>query len=455
MDPFASPDKLDPELRTFLELACEKLCNWFAQTENFAPLPKAINLPEIVLPVKGLSSESLLEDIQLLMDAAYRPSHPGALAHLDPPPLTSSIVADLVAAGLNNNLLATELSPGFTRLERYLCEWFANRFGMPTGSGGVLASGGSLTNLMALVVARHKAGLQNDPNAMVFASTDAHLSLDKAIRVMGLANDSLHKVSTNEDGQISLKSLEKDLQMYRDKGRKCFAVVATAGTTVRGAIDSISEISEVCLREGIWLHVDGAIGGVFGLVKSTCDLVRGISVADSVSLNPQKLLGVAKTSSILLVANRMTLSSTFGTKMPYIEPSVGDDFHGGEIGIQGTRPADVLKLWLAMRQLGEDGVQLLLDQAIKRRSYLQQKLDCSKLKVLSGPLHLIAVTPRNLENFAASKWSIDMRQRLLEENFMLSRPLYDGRYYLKVVLGNPHTKCSHLDKLSEVLNQSI
>jgi len=140
--------------------------------------------------------------------------------------------------------------------------------------------------------------------------------------------------------------------------------------------------------------------------------------------------------------------------MPYIEPSVGDDFHGGEIGIQGTRPADVLKLWLAMRQLGEDGVQILLDQAIKRKSYLQKKLDCSKLKVLSGPLHLIAVTPKNLDNSAASKWSVDMRQKLLDENFMLSRPLYDGRYYLKVVLGNPHTKCSHLDKLSEVLNQS-
>ena len=455
LEPFASPDQLDPKLRRFLEEACESLCAWFAESSNLAPLPTSIDLPDIEIPFQGLSSETLLNDLEMLMQGAYRPSHPGALAHLDPPPLTSSIIADLISSGLNNNLLANELSPSFSKLERTLCSWFASRLGMPGKSGGVLASGGSLTNLMALVIARFKFGLQNDPNAVVFASEEAHVSLSKAIRIMGLPDDSLRKIPTNDKGQISLEFLNKDLDLLRDKGRKCFAVVATAGTTVIGAIDSIPELSAFCFKEGLWLHVDGAIGGVFALVKSTSELVSGISLANSVSLNPQKLLGVAKTSSLLLVANRTDLISTFSTEIPYVEPHVGDCYHGGEMGVQGTRPADVLKLWLGLRQLGEQGIQSLLENSISRRKYFQNLLDLSKFDVLSGPLHLIAFTPKNVDNSFASKWSEVTRKKLLEEHFMLSRPHFRGKHYLKAVLGNPHTQLCHLDQLAEFLNRTV
>ena len=455
MEPFASPDKVDPKLRKFLDEACEKLCEWLAETGSLSPLPKLNKFPNIEIPYKGLSSEFLLKDLEILMQGAYRPSHPGALAHLDPPPLTSSIVADLITAGLNNNLLASELSPSFSKLEKELCEWFAIRLGMPPDSGGGLASGGTITNLMALVIARRKAGLENDSSAVFFASSDAHVSLVKACRIMGLADDSLRRISINKSGQISLESLHKDLEMLRKEGRKCFAVVATAGTTVRGAIDLIPELSSLCLSEGLWLHVDGAIGGVFGLIRSTAELVKGIGLADSVSLNPQKLLGVAKTSSLLLVADRLDLVSTFATDLPYVEPAVGDDYHCGEMGLQGTRSADVLKLWLGMRQLGEEGIQSLLEGAINRRIYFEKMLDCSRFQVASGPLHLIAFTPKDVEKEYASSWSVRTRQILLKKDFMLSRPFYCGRNHLKAVFGNPHTSRVHLEEICHILNNSL
>ena len=181
MDPFASSNQLDSKLQRFLEEATERLCSWFAETESFGPLPSSINLPDIEIPFKGLSNQALLDDVDIIMKGAYRPSHPGSLAHLDPPSLTSSIAADLISAGLNNNLLAAELSPSFSKLEQQVCRWFANRLGMPPTAGGTLANGGTITNLMALVIARHKAGLQNEPNAVVFANSDAHVSLTKAI----------------------------------------------------------------------------------------------------------------------------------------------------------------------------------------------------------------------------------------------------------------------------------
>ncbi len=455
MEPFASPDQIDPKLLIFLEEACEKLCNWFAYTERSAPIPDSIHNIEIAPQLHGLSKESLLDDLQLIMDGAYRPSHPGSLAHLDPPPLTSSIVGDLISSGLNNNLLANELSPSLSNLERQICLWFSKKLGMPVEAGGVTASGGTLSNLMALVIARNQAGLQNDPEAVVIASQDAHLSFAKAISVMGLRPDSLHTISTNKEGQIEPESVLTSINELKKLGRRCFAVVATAGTTVRGAIDPLHELSQVCISQGIWLHVDGAIGGVFALSEKTSSLVKGISLANSISLNPQKLLGISKTSSLLLVANKETLKSTFGTQMPYLEPASDDDIHGGEVGLQGTRAADVLKLWLGLRQLGETGIDVLLQRAISRRTYLEKRLDKSLFNILSGPLHLIAFTPFYSHENSSSKWAFETRQTLLVNKFMLSRPYYQGNHYLKVVLGNPHTQSIHLDQLSEIINKSL
>ena len=142
--------------------------------------------------------------------------------------------AELVCAGLNNNLLAEELSPGLTGLEHDLCRWFCHRIGLPAGSGGVLASGGTLSNLMALVAAR--AALEathRDP--VLLCSQDAHVSINKAAKVMGLADDALQTLPVAADGGLCLEALAERLRSLQAEGRPCLAVVATAGTTVRGA----------------------------------------------------------------------------------------------------------------------------------------------------------------------------------------------------------------------------
>ena len=153
---FASPDRRDPEFNSFLNDACLSLSDWFATTTQREPSPSLSELPDIFPAIDGLSSDELLKDLQLMMAGSYQPSHPGSLAHLDPPPLTASIVGELISAGLNNNMLAEELSPSITRLERGLCKWFADQLRMPKTSGGVAVSGGSLANLMALLVARSR-----------------------------------------------------------------------------------------------------------------------------------------------------------------------------------------------------------------------------------------------------------------------------------------------------------
>ena len=351
--------------------------------------------------------------------------------------------------------MAEELSPSLSSLEGKLCEWFSCKLGLGSLSGGVLASGGSLSNLMALVIARNIAGLESDPNAVFFASEDAHVSLSKAVRIMGLNQDSLRKIPTDNEGKLNSSILSKMFDGIRSEQRKCFAVIATAGTTVRGAIDPLPEIGKFCRKENIWLHIDGAIGGIFALSANTSELVKGLSFANSITVNPQKLLGICKTSSLLLVANKNHLSSTFSTGLPYAEPLAGSDVHGGELGIQGTRSAESLKLWIGLRQLGEVGIEKLLLDSIKRKCYLESKIDSSKFKLISGPLHLLAMTPINYNSNEASDWSIKTRKSLLEKEFMLSRPMYGNKYYLKAVLGNPNTKDDDLRLLADLINQSI
>ncbi len=452
---FSSPEQLDPRLQDFLERASRQLCVWLGSAADRSPLPGLSVLPPVEPEIQGLTPENLLADLQLVMDGAFNPNHPGALAHLDPPPLAASVAADLICAGLNNNLLAEELSPSLSRLERSLTAWLAEQLGLPAGSGGVAASGGTLSNLMALVTARRQRGLATDGRAVLVASVDAHVSLAKALAVMGLPPQALRPVAVDSQGRLDPAALDMELDQLEREGLPVIAVVATAGTTVRGSVDPLSEISGICQRRGQWLHVDGAIGAVFGLVPAHRFRVAGLERADSITINPQKLLGITKTSSLLLLARPQALVEAFHTGLPYMEPSWGGS-HGGESGLQGTRPAEILKLWLGLRQLGLVGIEAVLDGAIQRRRQLHALLaQDGRLQLIGGSFHLLAFTPHELDAVASQAWSDRTRQGLLQEQLMLSRPHYAGRHHLKAVLGNPHTKPIHLEKLARVVHTSL
>jgi sulfinoalanine decarboxylase len=446
---------VDPALESFLQRASSMLCQWLGQAVHGAPLPSLSVLPVVEPEPLGLGSDRLLADLQLVMEGAYNPNHPGALAHLDPPPLSASIAADLICAGLNNNLLAEELSPSLSRLERGLGRWMAQRLGLPDGAGGVGASGGSLSNLMALVTARRQRDLACRGDAVVLCSAEAHVSLLKATAVMGLPAEALIRLPVDAGGALDPQALGERLDRLDRAGIPVIAVVATAGTTVRGAIDPLEPIAALCRRKGHWLHVDGAIGAIFAFSERHRPRLAGLGLADSITVNPQKLLGITKTSSLLLLAEPRHLQKAFATGLPYMEPSWGGG-HLGEAGLQGTRPGEILKLWLGLRQLGLEGMAGLLEAAVARREELEGRLrSIEGLCLCSGPLHLLAFRPEGIDGVHSEGWSRATRQALLEEQLMLSRPFYRGHHHLKAVLGNPHTTSQHLERLAQVVGRSL
>ncbi len=438
-------------LTTLLNRATRILCDWFSKAEKYGPLPFDENFRCIMPEDDGNSPEDLFSDIESLLNNAFNPVHPGSLAHLDPPPLVFSILGDLIAAGLNNNLLAFELSPSLTLLEESLCKWFAMKIGFNDSSGGIAASGGTLSNLNALIAARHNAGLDSDPNSVLLVSDDAHSSFVKCIRIMGLDEANLVRIKTDDKGRMDVHHLRKSLDKCSNQNQKIIAVVATLGTTIRGAIDPIKDISELCIERNLWLHIDGSIGGIFAITSIPIDGLNNINKANSITINPQKIIGITKTSSLLLVSNMSTLEKTFFTGLPYI--SSKDNINNrGEIGIQGSRPAEIIKLWLGLRFLGMKGIEDILKSAIKRKDFFIKNISKNKFELYSGPLHIVSFVPKGLTPNDSNIWTQIKNDELMKNNFMLSRPKFKGKYFLRVVMGNYNTNESHIKKLLKILD---
>ena len=439
------------KLITLLNRASQTLCDWFSRAHKNGPLPFDENFKCIMPEEDGNSIEDLFSEIESLLNNSFNPVHPGSLAHLDPPPLIFSILGDLIAAGLNNNLLAYELSPSVTLLEESLCKWFAKKIGFDDSSGGIAASGGTLSNLNALIAARHNAGLGSDPNSVLLVSEDAHSSFIKCTRIMGLHEENLVRIKTDNKGCIDIQNLRKTVDKCSIDNKKIFAIVATLGTTVRGAIDPISDISEICKENNIWLHIDGSIGGIFALTSFRIEGLNSIDKADSITINPQKIIGITKTSSLLLVSNMNTLENTFSTGLPYIS-SKENIINRGEIGIQGSRPAEVIKLWLGLSFLGLNGIENILRSSIKRKDFFIKNISKNKFDIYSGPLHIVSFLPKKLEPKDSDAWTQTKVNELIKNNFMLSRPKFKGKYFLRVVMGNYNTKDSDIEELLRLLD---
>jgi len=438
-------------LLNLLNKTSQIICDCFSKTEKYGPLPINENFKCLMPDEDGIFPEDLLSEIQSLIKSSFNPVHPGSLAHLDPPPLIFSIIGDLIAASLNNNLLAYELSPSITLLEDSICKWFAKKIGFSDYALGIAASGGTLSNLNALVAARYKAGLSTNPHAVLLISEDAHSSFIKCIRIMGLHPNNLIKVKTDNNGCMDINNLKKTIDKCTKDNKKIFSVVGTLGTTIRGAIDPIKLIAQICRENNIWFHIDGSIGGIFSITSIPIEELNSIKAANSITINPQKIIGITKTSSLLLVSDIDSLKDTFSTGIPYIS-SENNVIDRGEIGVQGSRPAEVIKLWLGLRFLGMNGIEDILKSSLDKKLFFEKNLSSDKFQIYSGPLHIISFIPKNMNTKESNSWTETTRTELMKRNFMLSRPKYKNKYFLRAVFGNYNTTNSNIKDLLSLLN---
>ncbi|MDQ0403933.1 MULTISPECIES: lysine decarboxylase DesA [unclassified Streptomyces] len=303
-----------------------------------------------------------LEDVYL-RDAVYF-HHPRYLAHLNCPVVIPAVLGEAVLSAVNSSLDTWDQSAGGTLIERKLIDWTTARIGLGPAADGVFTSGGTQSNLQALLLAREEAKTDSLGKLRIFASEVSHFSVQKSAKLLGLGPDAVVSIPVDQDKRLHTVALARELERCAQDGLVPMAVVATGGTTDFGSIDPLPEIAALCEQYGVWMHVDAAYGcGLLASLKYRGRLA-GIERADSVTVDYHKSFFQPVSSSAVLVRDAATLRhATYHAE--YLNPRrMVQERIPNQVdkSLQTTRRFDALKLWMTLRVMGADGIGQLFDE---------------------------------------------------------------------------------------------
>lgn len=460
IDPNGSNRK---DVDQMVQQAVGLVLDFLGNASNTLPIPPWNGwLPQEILTEEGLPFTQLLQEVKKVLVRSMNPANPRFIGHMDTVPSVVGMLGEFISAAVNNNMLSVEMSPLLSRLESDSMREIATWFGFDRTAGGVMLSGGTLSNIQALAVARNDvlscalARLtEQSARPVLFASVAAHTSIQKAAMLLGLGTDAVIPIDTDDRGSMHPAALQNAIRSSRAKGERPFCVVATAGTTTLGSIDPLVEIASICQEEALWFHVDAAYGGAVILSDRYRHLLNGIHNADSITFNPQKWLYLPKTCAALLFRDRIRWQKAFRIGAPYME-SFDDLVNLGEVSLQGTRHADILKLWMSMRHLGRIGHASLIDNCMQLTSFFVKEIARRPYLTLAADPHLNLVCFRSITELNPDKqdrWNTLLQQHLNAQNIaFFSLPQFQGRRWLRAVLLNPHLNNDHITSIFEAID---
>lgn len=331
-----------------------------AAVDDLTPRIAAVDLDQPLHDTTAALDE--LEELYL-RDAVYF-HHPRYLAHLNCPVVIPAVLGEAVLSAVNSSLDTWDQSAGGTLIERRLVDWTAERIGLGPAADGVFTSGGTQSNLQALLLAREEAKEADPARLRVFASEVGHFSVQKAAKLLGLGQDAVVVIPVDDTKRMRALTLAAELEKCVADGLVPMAVVATAGTTDFGSIDPLPEVAALCERYGTWMHVDAAYGCGLLASRKNRHLLDGIEHADSVTVDYHKSFFQPVSSSAVLVRDRATLRhATYHAE--YLNPRrMVQERIPNQVdkSLQTTRRFDALKLWMTLRVMGADGVGQLFDE---------------------------------------------------------------------------------------------
>ena len=293
-------------------------------------------------------------------------THPGYFAYIPGSQTWPGVMGDLVASALNVDVGNWMESAGPSQVELEVLDWFREWIGFPEGAGGVLVSGGSAANLTALACARELRLGAMTPDAVAYCSDQSHSSIGRAARALGFRPDQLRVLPTDERYRMRVDALESAIASDLAAGRVPLVVAANAGATNTGAVDPLPELAEVCRRHGVWLHVDAAYGGFAVLTDRGRERLRGIELADSVTLDPHKWLYQPFECGAILVRERGALERAFSVSPDYLADTAGADaeVNFAARGLQLTRTSHAFKVWMSIQSLGLGAFRAAIDRCL-------------------------------------------------------------------------------------------
>lgn len=420
-------------------------------TESLEPAELARRLM-LDLPAEGKPLADLEIDIADYLTHAVKTAHPKYFNQLWGGFSAPCLMGDLLTSATNTSMYTHEVAPVATLIEKTVIAKLGQLVGF-SNPEGQFTTGGSNGNLMAMAIARHRAaphlkakGIAKEPQLIAFVSAAAHYSFAKAAQILGLGTENLWTVPIDEAGQMMVPVLESLIDQARAQGHRPFFVAATAGTTVRGVFDPLSEIATIAHREALWFHVDGAWGASVLLSARHRHLMVGVDQADSVVWDAHKMMGMTLTCSMLLLKQSGQMFSTFSA------PGTGYIFHADEADPNDLGPStlhcgrrvDAVKLWLTWQHLGDRGWEALIDR------YFDLAAHAEALIHQHPALEL--VTPRASVNLCfryhpqhpdqdINALNLSLRQTLYKKGLaMVNYAQIDHQVVLRLVICNNQTR---------------
>ena len=423
---------------------------------------------------------TILADYDRLIEPnATHWQHPGFMAYFASSAASAGILGEMLVAALNQNPMLWRTSPIGTELEIVVVDWLRRGLGLPDGFEGLLTDTASMSTLIALAAAREAAGTdaaatglpaRDDlPALRVYASAEAHSSVEKACMTLGLGRASLVRIPVNEHFELVPEALDAAIAGDRAAGRLPVAIVATVGTTSSTSVDPVGATAAIAEREGIWLHVDAAYAGAVALLPERRSQFEGWERADSIVVNPHKWLFTPVDASLLLTRQLNQLAAAFSLHPEYLRTldrttPVRDTT---DFTPQLGRRMRALKLWIELRWFGLEGLRRRIRHHIELAQELADAVDAhpdwerlapapfSTVCLRWRPARLSGTDQREdvaaaLDN--ANATIMDAVNRSGE--VFLSHTRLDGRFTIRVSIGNLRTERRHVDRAWELLREA-
>ncbi|MDX2151929.1 MAG: aminotransferase class V-fold PLP-dependent enzyme [Bryobacteraceae bacterium] len=424
------------------------------------------------LPEGGRKAEEIVEEAaELLIAHSLFNGHPRFFGYITAGPAPIGALAELLAATINPNVGAWKLAPAASEIEAQTVRWIAEFIGFPVDAGGLLVSGGNMANLVGFLAARatqlgseiRSAGIGSlGRRPRCYCSAETHTWIQKAADLSGLGTDSIRWTPCDDRGRMRVAVLAEQIAQDRAAGDLPFLVVGTAGSVSTGAVDPLPELASLCQQEGLWFHVDGAYGGLAARVPGVPEELRGLSLADSVAVDPHKWLYAPLEAGCALVREWSHLRNAFSYRPPYynFEQEALNYF---DVGPQNSRGFRALKVWMAFQQAGRQGYMESVGADIELAGYAYRWLDAHpEFEVHS--LGLSVCTFRYVPPALAARDRSEETERRIDQvnrdllekieasgEAFLSNAVVGGRYLLRLCVVNFRTTAADIERLPELI----
>jgi aromatic-L-amino-acid decarboxylase len=456
------------ELKSALELAAGWIAGYLDGVDRL-PVMSRVEPGDIAAalpahpPAHGEPLEAILADVdRVLVPGLTHWNHPGFMAYFGISGSPPGILGETVTAALNVNAMLWRTSPAATELEQVTLRWLAELTGLPTGWFGQITDGASSSTLYALAAAREAAGLDirtrgmagrtDLPPLRVYASAEAHSSIEKACIVLGFGREGLVKIETDAEYRMRPDALCDAVATDLRAGRRPIAVVATVGTTSSTSIDPVAAVADVCAEHGLWLHVDAAYGGAAGVVPALRHVLDGCERADSLLVNPHKWLLTPIDCSALYTARPDDLRAAFSVVPEYLRTDDRDAVNLMDYGVALGRRFRSLKLWMVLRAYGADGLAAIVSRHVELAHRLEAAIRAEPGWELLAPVPLSTVCFRHNPGGDAGEQDLRRRNEAILEKVnatgrvFISHTQLRDRYALRVAIGNLATSAEHVDR---------